>query len=100
LIATLLLPLYYLTDATVTLCRRIARREPFWAAHRTHFYQRATDNGFTVRACRRSLRAHIVLAVLAVISIRAGSATEGVAAGLVGALPSPCSSGGFPQPAL
>ena len=26
----------------------MARREPFWAAHRTHFYQRATDNGFTV----------------------------------------------------
>ena len=39
--------LYYLVDATFTLLRR-CRREPFWAAHRTHFYQRATDNGFTV----------------------------------------------------
>ena len=46
--AALLLPLYYLADATVTLLRRMARREPFWAAHRSHFYQRATDNGFTV----------------------------------------------------
>ena len=46
--AALLLPLYYLADATVTLFRRMARREPFWAAHRTHFYQRATDNGFSV----------------------------------------------------
>ena len=46
--AALLLPLYYLVDATLTLLRRMARREPFWAAHRTHFYQRATDNGFTV----------------------------------------------------
>ena len=46
--AALLLPLYYLFDATVTLLRRLARREPFWAAHRSHFYQRATDNGFTV----------------------------------------------------
>ena len=46
--AALLLPLYYLLDATVTLLRRLARREPFWAAHRSHFYQRATDNGFTV----------------------------------------------------
>jgi hypothetical protein len=26
----LLLPLYYLADAAVTLFRRIARREPFW----------------------------------------------------------------------
>jgi UDP-N-acetylmuramyl pentapeptide phosphotransferase/UDP-N-acetylglucosamine-1-phosphate transferase len=47
-VAALLLPLYYLSDATVTLLRRLVRREPFWAAHRSHFYQRATDNGFTV----------------------------------------------------
>jgi UDP-N-acetylmuramyl pentapeptide phosphotransferase/UDP-N-acetylglucosamine-1-phosphate transferase len=48
LIAALLLPLYYLADATITLLRRMLRRQPFWAAHRTHFYQRATDNGFSV----------------------------------------------------
>src|SRR6201996_1955563 len=46
--AALLLPMYYLFDATATLLRRMARREPFWAAHRSHFYQRATDNGFSV----------------------------------------------------
>jgi UDP-N-acetylmuramyl pentapeptide phosphotransferase/UDP-N-acetylglucosamine-1-phosphate transferase len=48
LAAALLLPLYYLMDATITLCRRLARGERVWQAHRTHFYQRATDNGFTV----------------------------------------------------
>ncbi|HEY1312193.1 MAG TPA: glycosyltransferase family 4 protein [Pseudolabrys sp.] len=48
LAAALLMPLYYLTDATVTLLRRLAKSEPIWQAHRTHFYQRATDNGFTV----------------------------------------------------
>src|SRR5450631_2478400 len=48
LAAALLLPLYYLMDATITLLLRMARREPFWAAHRTHFYQRATDHGFAV----------------------------------------------------
>jgi UDP-N-acetylmuramyl pentapeptide phosphotransferase/UDP-N-acetylglucosamine-1-phosphate transferase len=48
LAAALILPLYYLADATITLVRRVARGEPFWQAHRTHFYQRATDNGFTV----------------------------------------------------
>lgn len=37
----LLLPLYYLADATLTLGRRLLRREPVWQAHRTHFYQRA-----------------------------------------------------------
>ena len=48
LAAALLLPLYYLADATITLLRRLTNREPFWQAHRTHFYQRATDRGFSV----------------------------------------------------
>ena len=40
--AAFLLPLYYLADATVTLLRRLARREAIWTAHRSHFYQQAT----------------------------------------------------------
>jgi UDP-N-acetylmuramyl pentapeptide phosphotransferase/UDP-N-acetylglucosamine-1-phosphate transferase len=65
--AALLLPLYYLTDATVTLVRRIIRREPFWAAHRTHFYQRATDNGFPVwRVVSEVFALNILLAALAI----------------------------------
>jgi UDP-N-acetylmuramyl pentapeptide phosphotransferase/UDP-N-acetylglucosamine-1-phosphate transferase len=47
--AAVLLPLYYLADATITLGRRLARGEKIWQAHRTHFYQRATDHGWTVR---------------------------------------------------
>lgn len=47
-IAALILPLYYLADATVTMLRRLIGGEKIWAAHRSHFYQRATDNGFTV----------------------------------------------------
>ena len=46
--AALLLPLYYLADATMTLLRRLVKGEKIWQAHRTHFYQRATDNGFAV----------------------------------------------------
>ena len=37
----LILPLYYLADATITLVRRMARGERFWQAHKSHFYQRA-----------------------------------------------------------
>jgi UDP-N-acetylmuramyl pentapeptide phosphotransferase/UDP-N-acetylglucosamine-1-phosphate transferase len=37
----LLLPLYYLADATLTLLRRLARGEAIWRAHKGHFYQRA-----------------------------------------------------------
>lgn len=48
LAAALLLPLYYLADATITLLRRFVRGEPVTQAHRSHFYQRALDGGFTV----------------------------------------------------
>jgi len=46
--AALLLPLYYLADATITLLRRLAHGEPVLQAHRSHFYQRAMDGGFNV----------------------------------------------------
>jgi UDP-N-acetylmuramyl pentapeptide phosphotransferase/UDP-N-acetylglucosamine-1-phosphate transferase len=73
--AALLLPLYYLADATVTLLRRVARREPFWAAHRTHFYQRATDNGFSVwRVVSDVFVLNIALAALAVGAAMTASA--------------------------
>jgi UDP-N-acetylmuramyl pentapeptide phosphotransferase/UDP-N-acetylglucosamine-1-phosphate transferase len=74
LTAALLLPLYYLADATITLFRRIARREPFWAAHRSHFYQRATDNGFTAwRVVGEVFVLNFVLALLALSSTRIDS---------------------------
>jgi UDP-N-acetylmuramyl pentapeptide phosphotransferase/UDP-N-acetylglucosamine-1-phosphate transferase len=41
----LILPLYFLADATITLLRRLARRERVWQAHRQHFYQRAVQRG-------------------------------------------------------
>ncbi|MEO3427921.1 glycosyltransferase family 4 protein [Pelagibius sp. CAU 1746] len=43
----LILPLYYLADATWTLGRRALRRERVWQAHREHFYQRAVQRGFS-----------------------------------------------------
>jgi len=46
--AALLLPLYYLADATITLLRRLAHGEPVLQAHRSHFYQRAMDGGFSI----------------------------------------------------
>ena len=71
LTAALLLPLYYLADATITLFRRIARREPFWAAHRSHYYQRATDNGFSVpRVIGEVFGLNVVLALLALMSTK------------------------------
>jgi len=43
--AALILPLYYLADATITLLRRLARKEKVWQAHREHYYQQAVQNG-------------------------------------------------------
>ena len=39
--AALILPLYFLADATLTLTMRLWRGEKPWEAHKTHFYQRA-----------------------------------------------------------
>jgi UDP-N-acetylmuramyl pentapeptide phosphotransferase/UDP-N-acetylglucosamine-1-phosphate transferase len=50
LAAALLLPLYYVADATLTLLKRLSRGDRVWEAHRSHFYQRARDNGFSVMA--------------------------------------------------
>jgi UDP-N-acetylmuramyl pentapeptide phosphotransferase/UDP-N-acetylglucosamine-1-phosphate transferase len=87
LAAALLLPLYYLMDATITLLRRMARHEPFWAAHRTHFYQRATDHGFTVpRVIGEVFVLNVVLAALALTTVLLDSSLAsglGLAAGLV-----------------
>jgi hypothetical protein len=65
----------------------MARREPFWAAHRSHFYQRATDNNFTViRVVGEVFALNVGLAVLAIASIEAHSAAIDIAALLAGAI--------------
>lgn len=45
LAAALILPGYYLADATLTLSRRALAGEKVWRPHRTHFYQRAVQGG-------------------------------------------------------
>ena len=79
IVAALLLPLYYLSDATVTLLRRLVRGEPFWTAHRSHFYQRATDNGFTVlRVVSEVFALNIALALLAMASAMTRSSATNI----------------------
>jgi UDP-N-acetylmuramyl pentapeptide phosphotransferase/UDP-N-acetylglucosamine-1-phosphate transferase len=85
--AALLLPAYYLVDTTLTLIRRIFSREPFWTAHRMHFYQLATDNGFTVtRVIGEVFALNLVLALLAIITVRTVSLTITALALLMGAI--------------
>ena len=69
LAAALLLPLYYLADSTITLLRRFARGEQVMKAHRSHFYQRALDNGFSVP----EVVAHVFVVNLALIGLAAAT---------------------------
>ena len=80
LAAALLLPLYYLADATVTLVRRLARGDNVLRAHRTHFYQRATDLGFSVTDV--VARVFLVNMLLAGLALRSLSASALASAGL------------------
>jgi UDP-N-acetylmuramyl pentapeptide phosphotransferase/UDP-N-acetylglucosamine-1-phosphate transferase len=70
LVAAVILPFYYLADATITLAFRIVGREAIWEAHRTHFYQRATDHGYTVpEIVVRVFVLNLVLVGLAFITV-------------------------------
>jgi len=70
LAAALLMPLYYLADATITLLRRLFRGEPVWHAHRAHFYQLATDRGFSVAGVVTSVFAvNVGLSALALLIV-------------------------------
>ncbi len=45
--AALILPAYYLADATITLVHRGLRGEAVWRAHKKHFYQQAHQGGLS-----------------------------------------------------
>jgi UDP-N-acetylmuramyl pentapeptide phosphotransferase/UDP-N-acetylglucosamine-1-phosphate transferase len=64
--AAIILPLYFLADASLTLLRRLLRGERVWQAHREHFYQRAVQRGLTHDA--------VVLRVIAADAILIGCA--------------------------
>jgi UDP-N-acetylmuramyl pentapeptide phosphotransferase/UDP-N-acetylglucosamine-1-phosphate transferase len=86
LAAALLLPLYYVADATITLARRWARGERIIEAHRSHFYQIATTRGFSVMdVVKRVFAANLVLVWLAVVTVLLDSAVFDVIALVLGA---------------
>lgn len=69
-VPTLVLALYYLADATLTLARRIITGEPFWRAHRTHFFQRAlARDGNHAAVVRLILVGNLALAGASVAAI-------------------------------
>jgi len=74
LAAALLLPLYFIADTGLTLLRRARAGERLWVAHRTHFYQRARDNGLdNMQIIARVLAVNVGLAGLAALTVVARS---------------------------
>jgi len=85
--AAILLPLYYLADSTITLLRRAFNGEPVWQAHRTHFYQRATDCGLSViEVVTRVFLVNLLLAALALATALKPSRELDIAALVAGAV--------------
>ncbi len=67
--AALLIPAYFLTDATITLLRRLIEGKKVWQAHREHFYQKATQRGRShAQVVRLVLGLNAVLVALAASS--------------------------------
>lgn len=63
----------FVADATVTLARRLLRRERFWQAHRTHYYQRLVLSGMSVRRLALCEYAVMIAAgASAVLALRQG----------------------------
>lgn len=65
--AALLLPLYFLADATFTLMRRFLRGDRVWRPHREHLYQQAVRRGLPhARVVGAMLGCNAALVALAV----------------------------------
>ena len=87
LTSAILLPLYYLADATITLMRRMVMGERITQAHRSHFYQKALDNGFSVhQIVGRVFAINVALACLATITLVNQSRAIHVVMALIGSL--------------
>ncbi len=81
--AAIILPLYFLADATITITRRLGRGEAIWRAHAEHFYQAATRRGLGHGAVAGIiLAANIILISFAVIA-EAGAKIVGLAGAAV-----------------
>ena len=89
----LILPLYFLADATITLFRRALNGERVWQAHKSHFYQRAVALGMShARGTSLALGANALLIGAAaaaasgrvLIGLAAAGATVAVLLGMLG----------------
>lgn len=70
LAVAVILPAYYLSDATITLLRRVYRKEKIWVAHSEHYYQKAVRAGRSHEAVVRYIfGTNLLLILLATFSV-------------------------------
>lgn len=70
LAAALILPLYFVADATITILMRLRRGDKIWEPHRSHFYQRsARALGSHATVVRRVAVCNAALVALAVLAL-------------------------------
>lgn len=66
----------FVVDATLTLMRRMGRREPFWLAHREHYYQRLVRSGYS--HARLAALEYVLMVICAGGALAARTATAPV----------------------
>lgn len=77
--AAIILPLYYFTDASLTLFKRLLRGEKIWQAHKEHYYQQATQKGYSHATVSVGICiANLILMILAFYSIHMPYLTLGL----------------------
>lgn len=79
----LMLPLYFLADATITLLRRLWRGERIWQAHRQHFYQRAVRRGLGHAAVTGRVIMANVLLIGCAWAVENGAGLYALSAGVI-----------------
>jgi UDP-N-acetylmuramyl pentapeptide phosphotransferase/UDP-N-acetylglucosamine-1-phosphate transferase len=83
LAAALILPAYYVADATITLTRRALNGEKVWQAHRKHFYQRAVQGGKRHDQVALAIAAGNLLLIGCALLAATGHTWEGIGAAVV-----------------
>jgi hypothetical protein len=67
-VPALILPLYYLVDATATMMRRLVCGETIWQAHRSHAYQVGAAATSHPAVVKQIAMLNVLLIVLAFIA--------------------------------
>lgn len=68
--ASLIIPMFYLADSSLTILKRLMQRKKIWEAHSEHFFQKAARKGHShSRITKKIIACNVLLLVLAITSI-------------------------------